>query len=88
MNIPSSREVVSLPDSQFQRTLKNKVSLKVEEHRQHHLRLYYQRIIRAVRHTHRALILCPGEAKIELQKQMKKLKEIRCLRLTEIRVQS
>ncbi len=49
---------------------------KVEERRRHHLRRYYKRIIKAIDDAHKILILGPGEAKLELEKEIRKLKQL------------
>jgi len=49
---------------------------KMEERRKHQYRRYYQEIIQAVRDARMIFIFGPGEAKIELEKQIKKNKEL------------
>ena len=48
---------------------------KRDERHRHRLREYYQRIIRELEDAHRILIFGPGEAKIELENEMKKSKQ-------------
>lgn len=45
---------------------------KIEERRKHHLRQYYHRIIQAISDAQGIFIFGPGEAKIELEKEIKK----------------
>ena len=47
---------------------------KREERRKHQLRRYYQNIIRELGDAHEVLIFGPGEAKIELEKEMRRSK--------------
>ena len=49
---------------------------KVEERRKHHLRRYYEAVIKAIGDAHTILILGPGEAKLELEKEMRKSKQL------------
>ena len=49
---------------------------KVEEKRKHHLHDYYQEIIQNIRTADKILNIGPGEAKIELKKEMGKSKEL------------
>ena len=49
---------------------------KMEERRKHQLRRYYQEIIRAISDAKKILIFGPGEAKIELEKEIKKSKQL------------
>lgn len=44
----------------------------MEERRKHQLRRYYQRVIAALEDARRILILGPGEAKVEFEKEMRK----------------
>jgi hypothetical protein len=48
----------------------------IEERRKHHLRQYYQKIIRAIQGARKVLIFGPGEAKLELEKEIRKSKEL------------
>jgi hypothetical protein len=48
---------------------------KRDERHRHRLREYYQRIIRELEDAHRILIFGPGEAKIELENEIKKSKK-------------
>lgn len=47
-----------------------------EERSLHHLHNYYQAIIHAIRDTEKILIFGPGEAKTELEKEIRKSKEL------------
>ena len=47
---------------------------KIEEKRKHHLQRYYRNVIRAIKEGERILIFGPGEAKIELERAIKKTK--------------
>ncbi len=47
---------------------------KVEEKRKHNLQDYYQEIIQNISKADKVLIIGPGEAKIELKKEMEKSK--------------
>jgi len=49
---------------------------KIDERRKHHLRQYYQKIIRAIQDSRKVLIFGPGEAKLELEKEIRKSKEL------------
>lgn len=49
---------------------------KKEERHKHQLRRYYEKVIRAVGDSKQILIFGPGEAKIELEKEMKKSKAL------------
>ena len=49
---------------------------KIEERRKHHLRQYYQRIVQAIRDGQKIFIFGPGEAKLELEKEIRKSKEL------------
>lgn len=49
---------------------------KIAERRKHHLRQYYRRIIQTISDAQSILIFGPGEAKIELEKEIKKSKEL------------
>ncbi|UCB44457.1 MAG: hypothetical protein JSV25_09540 [Spirochaetota bacterium] len=49
---------------------------KVEEKRRHHLQDYYQEIIKNISTADKFLIIGPGDAKIELKKEMEKSKEL------------
>jgi hypothetical protein len=49
---------------------------KIEEKRKHHLQRYYRNVIRAIRDGERILIFGPGEAKIELEREIKKTKDL------------
>jgi len=49
---------------------------RVEERRKHHLRRYYEETIKAIYDAHKILILGPGEAKLELEKEIKKMKQL------------
>jgi hypothetical protein len=49
---------------------------KQQERIQRQLRRYYQEIIRSIRDATQILMLGPGEAKIELKKEMEKSKEL------------
>ena len=49
---------------------------KMEERRKHQLRRYYQEIIRSIGDAGKILIFGPGEAKIELEKEIKKSKQL------------
>jgi hypothetical protein len=49
---------------------------KLERKRKQHLHQYYQKIIGAVKDADRIFIFGPGAAKSELEKEMKKSKEI------------
>jgi hypothetical protein len=48
----------------------------IEERRKHHLRQYYQKIVRAIQGARKVLIFGPGEAKLELEKEIRKSKEL------------
>jgi stalled ribosome rescue protein Dom34 len=50
---------------------------KVEERRKHHLRKYYQRVIRAIDDADKILIFGPGEAKIQFEKEIIKSKKLK-----------
>jgi len=52
------------------------VDSKIDDRRKLQLRKYYQEIIRNVRDARRILIFGPGKAKIELEKEIKKSKEL------------
>ena len=47
---------------------------KVQERRKHHLRRYYEQIIKATDDAHKILLFGPGGAKTELEKQINKSK--------------
>ena len=47
---------------------------KIEERRRHHLHNFYQNIIEEIKNAKRLFIFGPGEAKKELQNEMKKIK--------------
>lgn len=49
---------------------------KLERKRKQHLHQYYQRIISVVKDADRIFIFGPGTAKSELEKEMKKVKEL------------
>ena len=49
---------------------------KVERRRLHHLRQYYQEIIKIIHSAESIFIFGPGEAKLELEKEMRKTKEL------------
>ena len=49
---------------------------KREERRRHQLKRYFREIINTVEHTDKILILGPGEAKRELEKEMKNFKDL------------
>ena len=49
---------------------------KAEERRRHQLHDYYQNVIHAIRDARGILILGPGEAKVEFEKEIKKTKEL------------
>lgn len=49
---------------------------KLERKRKQHLHQYYQKIIAAVKDAHRIFIFGPGTAKSELEKEIKKSKEL------------
>ena len=49
---------------------------KMEEKRKHQYRRYYQEIIQVIRDAGKIFIFGPGEAKIGLEKQIKKNKEL------------
>ncbi|KPK30736.1 MAG: hypothetical protein AMK69_02625 [Nitrospira bacterium SG8_3] len=49
---------------------------KKEERHKHQLRRYYEKIIGALGDSKQILIFGPGEAKIELEKEMKRSKEL------------
>ena len=49
---------------------------KLGERRKHQLRQYYQEVIRSVRDARRILIFGPGSAKNELEKEMRKHKDL------------
>ena len=49
---------------------------KIERRRSHHLHQYYQEIIKKIRNADRIMIFGPGEAKFELEKEMKEIKEL------------
>ncbi|UCF83232.1 MAG: hypothetical protein JSV50_18970 [Desulfobacteraceae bacterium] len=48
----------------------------IEERRKHHLRQYHQRIVQAIRDGQKIFIFGPGEAKLELEKEIRKSKEL------------
>ena len=48
----------------------------IDERRKHGLRKYYQEIIGAIGDAQKILIFGPGEAKIELEKEMRKSKNL------------
>jgi len=48
---------------------------KADERRKHQLRRFYQDVIRVIDDAERILIFGPGEAKIELEKEIKKTKK-------------
>ena len=47
---------------------------KVQERRKHHLRRYYEAVIKAIEDADRILIFGPGEAKLEVEKEIRKSK--------------
>lgn len=49
---------------------------KIDRRREHHLRGYYRKIIEAIDNAEKILIFGPGEAKRELEKEIKKSKEL------------
>jgi hypothetical protein len=49
---------------------------RVEEKRKHYMQDYYQEVIQNIRTADKFLIIGPGEAKIELKKEIGKLKEL------------
>ena len=49
---------------------------KVEERRKHHLRRYYEGVIKALEDAERIFIFGPGEAKLELEKEIRKSKQL------------
>jgi hypothetical protein len=49
---------------------------KIERRRSHHLYQYYQEVIKKIRNADRIMIFGPGEAKFELEKEMKTIKEL------------
>jgi hypothetical protein len=49
---------------------------KIEERRKHQLRRYYEKVISEVRNARKILLFGPGEAKIGLEKEMKKSKNL------------
>lgn len=49
---------------------------KLERKRKQHLHQYYQKIIAAVKEANRIFIFGPGAAKAELEKELKKSKEL------------
>ena len=49
---------------------------KIEEKRKHHLQRYYRDVIRAIKDGERILIFGPGEAKIDLERAIKKTKDL------------
>jgi hypothetical protein len=49
---------------------------KVQERRKHHLRLYYQEVLKHLKNADKILIMGPGKAKMELRKEMEKSKEL------------
>jgi hypothetical protein len=52
------------------------VDSKIDDRRRHQLQEYYQEIIRTVRDARKLLIFGPGEAKGELEKEIKKSKSL------------
>jgi hypothetical protein len=50
---------------------------KVEERRKHHLRGYYERIIKAIDDADKVLLFGPGEAKIQFEKELTKSKALK-----------
>ena len=46
----------------------------IDKRRNYHLRQYYQKIIRQIQDCQKVLIFGPGEAKLELEKEIRKLK--------------
>lgn len=49
---------------------------KIDRRREHHLREYYQKIVEAIDNAREILIFGPGEAKRELEKEIRKSKEL------------
>ncbi|UCE07363.1 MAG: hypothetical protein JSW07_04855 [bacterium] len=49
---------------------------KLERKRKQHLHQYYQKIIDTIKDAHQIFIFGPGAAKSELEKEMKKFKEL------------
>lgn len=48
----------------------------IDKRRNHHLRQYYQEIIRQIQDSPKVLIFGPGEAKLGLEKEIRKSKEL------------
>ena len=48
----------------------------IERRRVHHLQKYYQEIVKKIRSAESIFIFGPGEAKLELEKEMRKTKEL------------
>lgn len=55
---------------------------KIQERRKHQLHRYYQDIIHSIKEADRIFIFGPGEAKTELEKEIKKIKEFQSKILT------
>lgn len=49
---------------------------KIERRRSHHLHQYYQKVINKIDSAESIYIFGPGEAKFELEKEIKKIKEL------------
>lgn len=49
---------------------------KVEGRRKHHLRRYYEAVIKAFEDSEKIFIFGPGEAKLELEKEIRKSKQL------------
>jgi hypothetical protein len=49
---------------------------KIDRRRVHHLQKYYQEIIKKIHSAESIFIFGPGEAKLELEKEMRKTKEL------------
>ena len=48
----------------------------IDKRRNHRLRQYYQKVIRQIQDSRKVLIFGPGEAKLELEKEIRKSKEL------------
>ena len=49
---------------------------RIERRRVHHLQKYYQDIVKKIRRAESIFIFGPGEAKLELEKEVRKTKEL------------
>lgn len=49
---------------------------KIEDRRRHHLRRYYQKIVKAIGGAEEIVIFGPGKAKIELEKEIGKTRQL------------